>query len=177
MTLPAWSREVAELTHAELVQLEGAGHAPQARDPVVVNGLVHDFLRRNVGTGPTGRPWARGAARPRRALFLSSPIGLGHVRRDLAIANGLRERIDGLHIDWLTQPPVTGVLADAGETLHPACRWLTSESAHLMSHSGEHDLHVFQSFRDMDEILVANFMIFQEAVEDGTYDLVVADEA
>ena len=32
------------------------------------------------------RPLARTRARPQRALFVSSPIGLGHVRRDLAIA-------------------------------------------------------------------------------------------
>ena len=29
----------------------------------------------------------------------------------------------------------------------------------------------------MDEILVANFMVFQEVVEEGRYDLVIGDEA
>ena len=29
----------------------------------------------------------------------------------------------------------------------------------------------------MDEILVANFMVFQEVVEEGHYDLVIGDEA
>ena len=29
----------------------------------------------------------------------------------------------------------------------------------------------------MDEVLIANFMIFQDAVEEGGYDLVIADEA
>jgi hypothetical protein len=99
------------------------------------------------------------------------------VRRDLAIAQGLRERVDGLEIDWLSQQPVTRVLADAGETVHPASRWLASESAHLVSQTGEHDLHVFRSFRDMDEVLLANFSVFQEVVEEGHYDLVIADEA
>lgn len=35
----------------------------------------------------------------------------------------------------------------------------------------------FQALRRMDEILVANFMLFQEVAEDGQYDLVVADES
>ena len=29
----------------------------------------------------------------------------------------------------------------------------------------------------MDEVLIANFMIFQDAVDEGGYDLVIADEA
>src|SRR4029079_3656931 len=40
-----------------------------------------------------------------------------------------------------------------------------------------HDLNAFQAIRRMDEILVNNFMVFQDAVEEGEYDLVVGDEA
>ena len=43
--------------------------------------------------------------------------------------------------------------------------------------SGEHELHAFQAIRRMDEVLIANFMIFQDAVDQGGYDLVIADEA
>ena len=52
-----------------------------------------------------------------------------------------------LEIDWLTQDPVTRVLAERGERVHPASRWLASESAHIESEAGEHDLHVFQAVR------------------------------
>jgi len=37
---------VADLTGGELVLIEGSGHLPQARDPVKVNLLVRDFIRR-----------------------------------------------------------------------------------------------------------------------------------
>ena len=37
---------LAESTGGELVMLEGSGHGPHARDPVVVNLLLRDFLRR-----------------------------------------------------------------------------------------------------------------------------------
>ena len=40
-----------------------------------------------------------------------------------------------------------------------------------------HDLNAFQAIRRMDEILVANFMVFHDAVEEGEYDLVIGDEA
>jgi predicted glycosyltransferase len=125
----------------------------------------------------TSRTWVRAQSRPRRALYLSSPIGLGHARRDLAIAQQLRQLHPDLQIDWLTQDPVTRVLQDAGERVHPACAELASETAHIESESDEHDLHVFQALREMDEILVNNFMVFNDVVEETPYDLVIGDES
>jgi predicted glycosyltransferase len=110
-------------------------------------------------------------------LYLSSPIGLGHARRDLAIARSLRDHHPDVRIDWLTQHPVTRMLDEAGERVHPASRWLTNESAHIESEADEHDLHCFQALRRMDEILVANFMVFHDVVTEEQYDLVVGDEA
>ena len=52
-----------------------------------------------------------------------------------------------------------------GERVHPASRWLANESAHIEDESAEHDLHAFQAIRRMDEILVNNFMVFDELVE------------
>ena len=166
---------IAELTGGRLVTIEGGGHIPLARDPVKVNHLVRDFAGR-FGT-PSPERWSRGRTRPKRVLYLSSPIGLGHARRDVAIAAALRQRHDGIQIDWLAEHPVTRVLADAGERLHPASRWLASESRHIELESGEHDLNAYQAIRRMDEVLIKNFMIFQDAVEGGDYDLVIADEA
>jgi pimeloyl-ACP methyl ester carboxylesterase/predicted glycosyltransferase len=171
------SRWAAGRAGAELVQLEGAGHIPNARDPVAVNLLLADFARSCLPTPLRARNWTRPPARPRRVLYLCSPIGLGHARRDLAIAQELRKLRPGVRIDWLTQHPVTAMLAAAGETVHPASRWLASESAHIEAESGEHDLHCFQALRDMDEILVANFMVFHDVVDQEQYDLVVGDEA
>jgi hypothetical protein len=80
-------------------------------------------------------------------------------------------------VDWLAQHPVTEVLARRGERVHPASRFLASEAAHVDAEAGEHDLHAFQAVRRMDEILVANFMIFADLVEEEAFDLWVGDEA
>ncbi len=112
----------------------------------------------------------------KRALFVSSPIGLGHALRDVAIAKELRHLVPGIQIDWLAQDPVTTVLEAEGERVHPASAHLASESAHFESESAEHDLHCFQALREMDEILVANFMLFHEVAADTDYDLWIADE-
>ena len=60
--------------------------------------------------------------------------------------------------------------------MHPASRELANESRHIESESAEHDLHCFQAWRRMDEILVANFMVFHDLVSDRDYDLWIADE-
>lgn len=174
-----WRRSemIAELTGGQFVKLEGAGHIPLARDPVKVNLLIHEFAQRFTPRATRSRTWQRWGHRPKRVLYISSPIGLGHARRDVAIAAALRERHPGVQIDWLAQHPVTRVLEGAGEHLHPASRWLANESGHIESEAGEHDLHCFEALRRMDEILLANFMVFHDVVTETHYDLVIGDEA
>lgn len=169
------AERIAELTGGRLVTIDGGGHIPLARDPVKVNHLIRDFASQFRPPAPVR--WSRGRSRPKRVLYLSSPIGLGHARRDVAIAAAIRQRHEDVRIDWLAQHPVTRVLEDAGERLHPASRWLASESQHIEQESGEHDLHCFEALRRMDEILVNNFMVFDDVVRDEHYDLVVGDEA
>ena len=54
---------------------------------------------------------------------------------------------------------------------------MANESAHIEHEAGEHDLHAFQAIRRMDEVLVQNFMVFDDVARDEQYDLVVGDEA
>jgi pimeloyl-ACP methyl ester carboxylesterase len=173
ITGPAKGLAFAEATGGTLAMLEGSGHAPHARDPVKVNLLLRDFF----GLKPPLTSWARGTHRRKRALFISSPIGLGHALRDVAIAEELRKLQPNLEIDWLAQEPVTRVLQERGERIHPASEFLASEVSHIDSESGEHDLHAFQAIRRMDEILLANFMTFHDLVEREQYDLWIGDEA
>ena len=167
---------LARWTGGQMVTIQGGGHAPTLRDPVQVNLLIRNFAESTGHRVPASRTWTRGRARRKRALYVSSPIGLGHVRRDLAIAEELRASHPDLQIDWLAQHPVTLLLEERGERVHPASRWLVSESSHIESEAGEHDLNAFQAIRRMDEILVANFMVYHDLVSDEPYDLWIADE-
>ena len=168
---------VAELTGGTLVALEGAGHLTQARHPVKVNGLLRELGETVAPPKPRPHTWTRALNRRRRALYVSSPIGLGHARRDVGIAKELRKLVPDLEIDWLAQHPVTAVLEAEGERIHPASAELANESTHIESESAEHDLHAFQAIRRMDEILVANFMLFHDVVREEPYDLWIGDEA
>jgi predicted glycosyltransferase len=175
--LHARAKAVADITGAEFVTIAGSGHNPLGRIPAKINTLIVDFLDRKVDIPAPGKQTSRPASKARRALYLSSPIGLGHGRRDIAIARELRQLHPDLEIDWLAQDPVTRLLEANGERVHPLSTRLASESRHIEMESGEHDLHCFQAIRSMDEVLIANFMIFQDALDAGGYDLVIADEA
>ena len=174
-----WDRgaRVAELTSRRLVTLEGAGHGPPARDPVRVNHLIRSFADEVYGAPPRSSRWVRGQVRSRRALFVSSPIGLGHAWRDVAIADQLRRRVPDLEIQWLAQSPVTSVLERRGELIHPASASLASESGHFDREAGDHELNAFEALRRMDEILCANFMVFDDVVSEDAFDLWIGDEA
>jgi len=174
---PDRGRRFADLTGAEHVELVGAGHIPNARHPVVVNRLIAEFVTRLDGRSPRRRTWVRASMRGRRALLVSSPIGLGHAWRDVAIARELRRLVPGLDVQWLAQPPVTTLLERCGERIHPASAELAAEAAGVDAESGEHELHAFQMLRRLDEIFCANFMVFHDLVRDEQFDVWIADEA
>lgn len=169
-------KAVAELTGAELLVLEGAGHLPMAREPVVINRVIADFAAR-FAPPSAPRRWTRPLDRRTRVLYLSSPIGLGHSRRDVAIADELRALRPDVQVDWLAQHPLTELLRRRDERIHPASGHLANEAGHVESESAEHDLHAFQTIRRMDEILVNNFMVFADLVEQEHYDAWIGDEA
>jgi pimeloyl-ACP methyl ester carboxylesterase/predicted glycosyltransferase len=173
----ARAKVVAEATGAELVTIPGGGHNPLGRFPAKSNALIVDFLDRKLGVTAPRKADRTSKAKTKKALYLSSPIGLGHGRRDIAITRELRKLHPHLQVDWLAQDPVTRLLEASGERIHPLSGRLASESRHIELESGEHDLHAFQAIRRMDEVLIANFMIFQDAIEQTDYDLVIADEA
>ncbi|MEO8287227.1 MAG: alpha/beta fold hydrolase [Chloroflexota bacterium] len=167
-------RELHKLIpHSRFLTIEDGAHGPYARDPVIFNHAIRDF----VGAPPRERTWRRAMSRPRRALFLSSPIGLGHVQRDVAIARELRKLEPDLAIDWFTVNPATAYLEREGEKVHPITRYLANESHHFEDIAGEHDLSAFYGLRTMDEIMINNFMTFSDLMEAEHFDLIIGDEA
>ena len=99
---------------ADLLVIEGGGHLPQAKDPVAVNLELRRLLDRTAAPPRRVVRRARAITRPKRVLYLSSPIGLGHSRRDIAIADELRRQRPDVQVDWLAQHPLTDLLRAAG---------------------------------------------------------------
>jgi pimeloyl-ACP methyl ester carboxylesterase/predicted glycosyltransferase len=169
---------------ARLVTFEGGGHNLPGREAAKVNRLIRDFVRgapvESATIPPTTErraPAPRARRRGRTVLWLSSPIGLGHIQRDIAIARTLRELYPDATVDFLAAGPADRLVEVSGERLHPATSLLLNESAHVESWAtADHQLHAFNALWDMDEIMAANFMVFADAVEAGDYDLWIGDE-
>jgi pimeloyl-ACP methyl ester carboxylesterase/predicted glycosyltransferase len=167
-------QEIARLVPgAQLLTIEGGGHLTAARDPAFFGRTVRDF----IGALAPARTWVRGMARKRRALFISSAIGLGHVQRDLAIAREMRVLQPDLEIDWFTVQPASTYLEREGERVHPVCKQLANESRHFEGMAGEHDLQAFFALRTMDEVMARNFLVFTDLMAAEHYDIVIGDEA
>jgi pimeloyl-ACP methyl ester carboxylesterase len=175
---------VAAIPGATLVTFQGAGHFLHGRHAAKVNRLIRDFvLDRPVGAHTIPSTVERRTPPPRtrrtsqrRVLWLSSPIGLGHIQRDIAIARALREIHPDVTVDFLAANPADRVVEATGERLHPATRLLVDESAHVEGWARDHELHAQNALWDMDEIIAANFMTFADVVEREDYDLWVGDE-
>ncbi len=178
ITPPRDARALARLSAGKFQTVKGAGHIQHARKPVGFNLMLREFAEDAFKRPRTPRDPTvfRPDGRP-RALFVSSPIGLGHAQRDVAIARELRAQNPDLQVDWLAQDPVTRMLEAEGERIHPASKHLANESKHFESESAEHDLNCFHALRRMDEILAANFMLFHDIVREQRYDLWIGDEA
>ena len=168
---------------ARLVTFEGGGHNLPGREAAKVNRLVRDFVRGDSVESTTVTPATerRAPALPRRRgrkiLWLSSPIGLGHIQRDIAIARALREIHPDATVDFLAADPARRVVEVSGERVHPGTSLLLNESAHFEAWAtADHQLHAFNALWDMDEIIAANFMVFADAVETEDYDLWIGDE-
>src|SRR5689334_21955950 len=182
---------VAAIPGAKLVTFERGGHGLFGREAVKVNHFIRDFAlgqeiadTRIAATTERAVPFPAPPSAPRRAprdsqrrvLWLSSPIGLGHIQRDLAIARRLREQNPDVVVDFLAGDPADRVVRHWGERVHPATRLLQNETAHFEGWAADHELHAFNALWDMDEIMTANFMTLADVVERDRYDLWIGDE-
>ena len=146
----------------------GLGPRPTARDPVRVNLLLRESSTRSPAAPPRARTWTRGPPRAARAVRVLADRARPrvarrrHRRRSCAAAcPGLRDRVaragaghPGAARARRGDPPRQRRAGQRGGAHRPR--------------GGDHDLHAFQAMRRMDEILVANFMLFDDVVsEDG----------
>ncbi len=169
--------EIAERLHekinnSKLALIPDAGHCFVHTWPQVGRHIfeflqpeeIRDLSSKGMGENP-------------RILWLTSPIGMGHVKRDVAIASEMRKVLPDLTIHWLSVDPVRTYLETVGERIHPLSDALRNESAHIEGHTTGHSLDLMEALWEMDKILNNNFMVFIDAVREEGYDLVVGDES
>jgi pimeloyl-ACP methyl ester carboxylesterase len=155
------------------VPIEHAGHGFLRTWPQI-NRHILNFLKPET-TSPGPATAQEGAS---RILWISSPIGLGHVKRDLVIADEMRKQKPGLSIDWLAIDPVKTFLENSGERIHPLSKFMWDESGHFESHgTSSFSLNATEAYWEMDKLLNNNFMVVTDVLNECPYDLVVGDES
>jgi UDP:flavonoid glycosyltransferase YjiC (YdhE family) len=112
-----------------------------------------------------------------RVLYISGSVGLGHARRDLAIARELRRLDPGVEIVWLAGEPARQIIAEAGETLLPESVAYGDETAVAEEAAEGFSFNLLGRFalraRSAFERTVATF---EEVSAKYPYDLLIGDE-
>ncbi len=109
-----------------------------------------------------------------KALFLPSHVGLGHVERDLAIAEVLRELLPGVRVEWCTAEPALTTLIKYGERIRDECLGLRSFSE-VVEDLYNGGIAGLGDLADRLRILKDNYAAVSGVLSEG-YDLILADE-
>lgn len=155
--------------------INDAAHMPHFFSPVKVNKLLYNFFINNFvcdvnSTSDSNKD-------KYKALYIPSPVGLGHVQRDLALANELRKKVD-IDIEWLIpNGPARAVLEEKGEIINSHSSTLQSILHKMVESSNNHEMNFFGNWRKSESLRIANFMTFLKAVEETKFNLLIGDEA
>ena len=114
----------------------------------------------------------------KKVLYISGSVGLGHVTRDLAIANELRRQNPDVEISWLAPHPAALKLEETGETLHPEADLIADDNVPAEKAAKEGFKLNIQEYtmKAMGE-WKQNVKAFEQVTGREQFSLVIADEA
>lgn len=109
-------------------------------------------------------------------LYISGSVGLGHINRDLAIANQLRKLLPEVDIEWLAAHPVTTVLEEAGEKLVPGADQYANQNVAVEKAAKGSSLNVINSLLKSRGEWKKNSEFFLNLIATKQYELIIGDE-
>ena len=113
----------------------------------------------------------------KKVLYISGSLGLGHIIRDLAIADELRRQKPEVEISWLAAHPASKVLVDAGENLLPEADQYADDNipAEEAATEGFH-LNLLQYLTKAVGTWKRNVAVFARVIDRERFDLIGGDE-
>ncbi|MCF8222357.1 MAG: hypothetical protein K9J25_04360 [Bacteroidales bacterium] len=111
-----------------------------------------------------------------KVLFISGSLGLGHINRDLAIAEELRNKFPGLDIYWIASHPASLVVEEAGEKLLPEAAEYLNENETAEDSSKGLSLNLINYLMSARSIWKKNVEVFARIVNQYDFDLIIGDE-
>ncbi|MFC1502300.1 glycosyltransferase [bacterium] len=112
----------------------------------------------------------------RNILFISGSCGLGHVTRDMAVANALRKLHPDIKISWLASYPAIQALQEAGEYLIPETEEYASVSCPAERAAKGTHLNLLEYLIKSKKEWNKNFEIYKKINSQGKFDLIIGDE-
>lgn len=112
-----------------------------------------------------------------RILFYSSSIGLGHITRDVAIAQAIRRLSPDAQIDWLTSSPAREYLIEAGERVHPEAARLSAATTEAEARMRPGRFNITLWAVAVRKKWAADGRVALSVMAGGDYDVMVGDEA
>lgn len=111
-----------------------------------------------------------------KVLFISGSIGLGHVTRDMAIANALRKKNPRVEISWIASEPACNVLIDAGEKTNPSSKDWANENVVAESVAEGNKLNIVTMLSSIRDAWKHNVGVLMNVTAKENFDLVIGDE-
>jgi len=109
-------------------------------------------------------------------LYISGSLGLGHVTRDIAIANQLRGLLPEVDIEWLAANPATALLEEAGEKLVPGTDRYSNENVSAEKAAKGSSLNLLSYLLKSRGEWKKNIDFFLNLISSKEYDLIIGDE-
>jgi len=109
-------------------------------------------------------------------LYISGSLGLGHITRDLAIANSLRKILPEVEIEWLAADPASTFLLEAGEKMVPGAEAYANENVSAEKAAKGASLNILSYLLKSRAEWRKNIDFFLNLIAQKKYDLVIGDE-
>ena len=112
----------------------------------------------------------------KKILFISGSLGLGHVKRDLAIAKELRKENGNIEISWLAAHPASLVLRDEGETLLPEADIYANDNIFAENAAKGFHLNLLKYLSNARGAWATNVRVFEQVTSREKFDIIIGDE-
>jgi len=109
-------------------------------------------------------------------LYISGSLGLGHITRDLAIANSLRKLLPQVEIEWLAADPASTFLIEAGEKMVAGAERYADENLAAEKTAKGASLNLLSYLLKSRGEWKKNIEFFLNLIASKKYDLVIGDE-
>ena len=112
----------------------------------------------------------------KKILYISGSLGLGHITRDLAIANELRKQSPKVEISWLAAHPASMLIKEAGEQLLPEADQYANDNIPAEHAAKGTQLNLLKYLTKASKEWAQNFEVFNQITSKEPYNLIIGDE-